>query len=96
MQSFKKKIASLVKHGIDPIQEGINNFNHPILEVEGLAEDRKDTCMGCEFYVDEPISFLRVEDKRIPELSNKMCDSCGCTLSYKLRQSIDKCGKWQE
>lgn len=96
MQSFKKKIVSLIEHGIDPIQEGINNFNNPILEVERLAENRKDTCIGCEFYIDEPIKFLQVTDKRIAELSNKMCDTCGCTLSYKLRQSIDKCDKWQE
>lgn len=96
MQSFRKKIVSLVKHGIDPVEEGMRNFRTTILEVERLAENRKDTCLGCEFYVDEPISFLRVEDKSISELSNKMCDKCGCTLSYKLRQSIDKCDKWQE
>lgn len=96
MQSFKKKILSLVKNGIEPIEEGINNFNHPNIDVELLAKERKETCVVCPMFVDEPISFLRVEDKSLPELSNKMCDSCGCTLSYKLRQSIEICNKWQK
>lgn len=96
MQSFKKKIVSLIEHGTDGLGEGMRNFKNYDKEVETLAESRKNTCIGCEFYVDEPIPFLRVEDKRISELSNKMCNKCGCTLSYKLRQSIDKCDKWQE
>lgn len=96
MQSFKKKIVSLVTNGIEPLEEGLKNFRNPILEIERLAESRKKECLGCDFYVDEPIKFLRVEDKKIVELSNKMCDDCGCTLSYKLRQSIIKCDKWQE
>lgn len=95
MQSFKKKIVSLVKNGIEPIEEGINNFNHPNIDVELLAKERKETCVVCSMFVDEPISFLRVKDKAIPELSNKMCYSCGCTVSYKLRQSLDKCDKWE-
>jgi len=96
MQSFKKKIVSLVNIGIDPIFEGINNLNHPNIDVEILAKERMKTCIGCPMYVDEPISFLKVIDKSIPELSNKMCDSCGCTLSYKLRQSIETCDKWEK
>jgi len=96
MQSFKKKIVSLGTNGLEPLEVGMHNFRNPILEIERLAESRKDQCLGCEFYVDEPIKFLRVEDKNIVELSNKMCDDCGCTLSYKLRQSIIKCKKWTE
>ena len=96
MQSFKKKIVSLVTNGIEPLEEGLYNFKHPNINVERLAEDRKNTCIGCEFYIEEPIKFLRVQDKIIPELSNMYCDECGCTLSYKLRQSITKCDKWQE
>lgn len=96
MQSFKKKIVSLIEHGTDGLGEGMRNFKQPIAEIEAMAESRKNECIGCEFYTEEPIHFLRVEDKRIPELSNAMCGECGCTLSYKLRQSIDKCDKWQE
>lgn len=96
MQSFKKKIVSLVTNGIEPLEVGMHNFRNPVLEIERLAENRMNECSGCEFFQTEPISFLRVEDKNIVELSNKMCNECGCTLSYKLRQSITKCKNWSE
>ena len=96
MQSFKKKVLSLIENGIEPLEEGFSNFRNPVLEIERLAINRMDTCVGCEFFKEEPISFLRVEDKSIPELSKMYCDDCGCTLSYKLRQSISKCNKWGE
>lgn len=96
MQSFKKKILSLISNGIDPLTEGIHNFCNPVLEIERLAENRMNECSLCEFFQTEPISFLRVEDKRIPELTNMYCEECGCTSSYKLRQSITKCKKWSE
>ena len=91
MQSFKKKIVSLVSHGIDPYIEGKHNFENPTDEVEALAKERLS---ACDCLVDEPIDFLRVADDRIPELSNKMCQECGCTGAYKFRQSIEKCNKW--
>lgn len=91
MQSFKKKIVSLVSSGLDPYIEGKRNFENPIQEMEDLAKERlKD----CNCLVTEPIDFLRVSEERIPELSNMMCDECGCTASYKFRQSIKKCEKW--
>jgi RNase P subunit RPR2 len=96
MQSFKKKIVSLVTNGIEPLEVGMHNFKHPNKDVEILAKIRSVTCGNCHEYVDEPIDFLRVNDVRIESLSNKMCDECGCTLSYKLRQSITKCKKWSE
>jgi len=96
MQSFKKKILTLMNVGVDPLKNGIHNFKHYDIDIELLAIDRAKECTGCEMFIDEPINFLRVIDKNIPELSNKICDECGCTLSYKLRQSISKCSKWQE
>ena len=96
MQSFKKKITTLLKNGIDPVIEGIYNFNNSDMDIELLTFDRLQVCLDCEMFVDEPIDFLKVTDKNIPELSNKICDECGCTLSYKLRQSISKCEKWQD
>lgn len=96
MRSFKKKIVSLVTNGLEPVEVGIHNFRNPVLEIERLAENRMHECSGCDFFQTEPISFLRVKDKRIPELSNMYCEECGCTSSYKLRQSIIKCNKWQE
>lgn len=96
MQSFKKKIKSIVKNGLEPLQDGIYNFNNTDLNIESLAKERLKECKDCHLFEDEPIDFLRVIDKKIPELSNKMCDECGCTLSYKLRQSKIKCKKWKD
>lgn len=101
MQNSKLKSAinkgiSILEFGIEPIAEGLKNFNSPIEEVETLAESRALTCLGCPNYQTEPIEFLRVSDIRIPELSEMFCDDCGCTLSYKLRQSINKCPLWQK
>ena len=96
MQSFSKKIKTVSKVGIDPYIEGKRNFKKPTKETEQLAINRSDACKNCVSFTDEPIDFFRVVDKKIPILSNKMCDDCGCTLSYKVRQSIEKCDKWQE
>ncbi len=96
MQSFKKKIVSLVANGIEPLEVGMHNFRNPVLEIERLAENRMNECSICDFFQPEPISFLRVLDTRIVELSNMYCEECGCTSSYKLRQSITKCKNWSE
>lgn len=96
MQSFKKKIVSLLSNGIEPLEIGIQNFKHTDLDVELLAVERLEICKGCDFFQIEPIDFLQVTDKNIPELSKMYCDECGCTLSYKLRQSKTKCKKWVE
>lgn len=96
MRSFKKKITTLLNVGIDPYKEGKGNFDNPVIEVEELAKQRLLDCINCPNFVEEPIDFLRVKDKTIKELSNKMCDLCGCTLPYKIRQSIEKCELWKE
>lgn len=96
IQSVKGKALTLVEVGTEPFFEGKFNFENENIDVELLATERKDSCLGCEFYEDEPIDSLKVEDKNIPELSNKMCSDCFCTLPYKLRQSINKCKKWIE
>jgi len=96
MQSFSKKLITLAKDGMKPLSVGFENFKNPKEEVEELAKERLFHCINCKEFIEEPIDFLKVEDKRIPELSNKMCDECGCTLSYKLRQSIKICDKWQK
>jgi len=96
MRSFKKKITTLLNVGIDPYKEGKGNFDNPLIEVEELANTRLLECIKCPNFVEEPIDFLRVKDERIKELSNKMCNDCGCTLAYKLRQSIEKCELWKE
>jgi hypothetical protein len=96
MQSFSKKIKTLLKVGINSLEEGLKNFKSYDQEAENSANKRLFDCVNCDSFVDEPIKFLKITDNRIPELSGKMCDECGCILSYKLRQSISKCDKWQK
>lgn len=90
MVSLTKKLRSLIKHGLSGVSEGMYYFKNENPEVEKLARDRAEraTCL-----VDEPIEFLRVQDKRIPALSNKMCDHCGCTAAYKFRVIENFCDK---
>ena len=96
VNSGLKKVVSIIENGLDGIEEGVNNFNIPKIEVETLAEERALTCIGCPKYQVEPIGFFKVVDIRIPELSEMFCEDCGCTLSYKLRQSINKCKLWEK
>lgn len=81
-------------NGLDPVEEGVRNFNHPVPDVELIANERASICKGCPFRVIEPIDFLRVKDSRIESISEMMCDECGCTLPYKTRQSKTVCHKW--
>lgn len=95
MGSLSKKIKSLINNGLDPVEEGMFHFDHPDEAIEVLAKERLETCKVCAEFVEEPISFFRIEDQRLPEASCKMCDECGCTISYKIRQTKTKCDKWQ-
>lgn len=92
---LSSKIKTLLNDGFDPYIEGKHNFENPDPAVEELAKDRAKTCMGCRYFKVEPIPMFRVKDERIPELSNMSCGLCGCIESYKLRQSIKKCSKWE-
>lgn len=96
MKSLIKKAKTILDVGLEPFEVGKSNFEHPILCVEKKAKDRLEICKKCVNFVEEPIEFFRVKDNNMPELSNKMCSDCGCTLSYKLRQDLKKCIKWQE
>ena len=96
IKSIIKKACSVIKNGIEPIEEGMRNFNNPCKEAERLARQRIATCTQCPHYKIEPVSFLRVEDERIPQAGSRYCSDCGCTLSYKIRQSQTICKQWQE
>lgn len=93
---LSSKIKTLLLEGVEPYEVGKQNFDNPEPEVEALAKQRAITCIGCRYFKDEPIDFFRVTDERIPELSGKSCGKCGCIESYKLRQSISICKKWQK
>ena len=105
--SLKDKIKRL-KEGLDAEQDpdliqstkaiiqGMT-FYHLGIGTE-LAQKRwDDHCKGCEFNVPDPVSSVAVQDKKIPEMSSRMCSHCGgCVLSYKTRQSVKKCEFWNE
>lgn len=94
MGSIFKKIKSIGKNGIDPILEGKRNYENKKDLIEATAHARATTCKSCPENVKEPIPFLKIKDERIPEISGKMCDGCGCALPYLLRQSSKVCKKW--
>lgn len=94
MKSLIKKAKTILDVGLEPYEVGKHNFENPIICVEVKAEERAEICKTCVFFVDEPIDFLKVKDERIPIISEKMCGECGCTLPYKIRQSIKPCEKW--
>lgn len=84
-----RKLKTILKEGVktvaDAYEQGRYNFENPTPEIEALALQRAENFEGLER---EPIGFLRVEDKRIPKLSNMMVSDCGCTAPYYFRQSI--------
>lgn len=74
---------------------GMTNYNLG-LSTEVARKRYEDFCKECDFNVQDPVPELRIQDKKIPELSERMCDHCGgCLLSYKLRQSIKPCEFWK-
>jgi len=95
MSSLFKKINSVAKNGIKPLEKGRKNYQLNIPEIELIASERLKTCLECGNYTEEPISFLKVKDKRLEKLSEKMCNDCGCALPYLLRQSDKICKKWK-
>lgn len=96
MGRIKKAVRTIIESGINPFIEGKKNFESQSEEVEELARKRLQTCLRCDHFKDEPIEMFKVKDENLPEASGKYCEECGCVLSYKLRQSIQPCKKWQE
>ena len=96
MSSIFKKIKSLSKNCVEPINRGKTNYILNDIDVELKAYERYDECSNCVNFIDEPIDFLKIKDERITGLSEKMCNECGCALPYLLRQDIKICNKWKE
>lgn len=92
--SIFKKIKSIGRFGLEPIEEGMANHALKDKPIEEKAVRRALTCVSCPNYVDEPIDLFKIKDERIPELDGKMCDECGCALPYLLRQDLKVCTKW--
>ncbi|WP_312922162.1 hypothetical protein [Empedobacter brevis] len=96
--NYSKALKSILQKAknLNPsaLIDGVTNFNTPSSVIEELAGIRTQTCIKCPHFVDEEIKTLQVEDKLRPQLSGKKCGECGCILSYKTRQLIDRCKKW--
>lgn len=97
MKRAIKAVKSLSKKdGINAYKEGKQNFENPTEEIEKLAQARLEICKPCEHFAVENVEWLRVKDKNLPEASKRYCEDCACVISYKIRQSKNKCKKWQE
>lgn len=84
------------KRDLKAIISGMTNFYVNSSQADKLAKERlESSCKGCAYFITDPVESERVNDKRIPELSGKICGNCGCTLSYKLRQSVKPCEFWK-
>lgn len=90
--NIEKRLSNV---SVKAVTKGVYNFNTNNKKAIETAEKRLlENCLSCIHFVEEPIDVLKVNDKLIPLLTGKMCGDCGCTLSYKLRQSIVKCKLW--
>lgn len=97
IKSIKEKASTISENGIvgvKAIKEGFDNYNNPTKETELLAKERLKECLKCEFYEEEESDLLKIEDTLMIELDSMKCGHCSCALTYKLRQSILKCNKW--
>ena len=75
---------------------GMTNFYLSSKKWNVKAKERfENHCSKCEIFINEPLESEKVIDKDIPKLSGKICGSCGCVESYKLRQSIKPCKFWK-
>ena len=96
---MNKKAQSIIKKtknlNVEAFEVGKENFESKSKYWDKIAKQRVDVCKNCNKLEEEPIDFLRVKDS-VQYLSNKMCEACGCTASYLLRQSIKRCKlkKW--
>ena len=93
MGSISKKVKSLLKDGLGPLEVGMVNYllNNP--EIEELALERYELSKNC--IEKEPIDLFAIKDKRILGLSKMMVSDCGCAAPYFYRQSIELLKEWK-
>ena len=65
-------------------------------KVEDMANRRAKICAKCPYAKFSNIDI--VFDRRIPSISGKHCQICGCPLSTKLRSAFEDCpdGRFKE
>lgn len=94
MNTVKRFAKGFTK--LDRYLEGENNLEKGINDDLASVRHLKACNETCRSFKDEKIDFLKVDDEAVSGLSGKMCEECGCVLSYKLRLTKEKCprGKW--
>lgn len=96
LKSITNKFKSGAKSGLKKTelarQMGKYFCENPNPEIERIAKKRYQKCK--DLVIDEPVEFLKIEDKHVPEWSGKIFKDCGCPISYKLRQTIINCKCW--
>lgn len=89
-QSLIKKIKNVNIHALikGMIAKGTG-------DMEDVAEIRAAVCAECPSNIHEPIEAIAVTD-RIESIDRRMCEECGCSLPYKVRQLDEGCPlkKW--
>lgn len=94
-ESLKRETDPDIIQSTKAVMAGVTNFHLGIKSAEKLAKERYENhCKGCVYNLPELVPSLQVEDKAIPELTNRQCGACGCVLAYKLRQTIKTCEFW--
>lgn len=101
--SFIKRLSESIKKESDPsiiltaraaLRGAINLATG---QLETKSEDFAYICKTCPGRIDETDDSLAVKDPDFDFLSGKMCGACGgCVLSYKVRQSLKLCDKWEQ
>ncbi len=83
MDSLKKLAA---------ITSGFTNFVFPTEYHEKLATSRAEECSNCP-HANPEHQFKKwlPKDNKIEKISGMGCDLCGCLLSAKVRQVLEKC-----
>ena len=92
--SIKGKLETINKVGLKPFAEGLKNKVFGNESNEKVAQQRANICVSCVEMEIEPVEFMRVEDNKIPAVSNMMCGDCFCSIPLKIRQDKILCKKW--
>lgn len=95
-EHLKNESDPQVIRDVKAIISGMTNFFVRSGKAKDNAKELLDKyCSSCIYFITDPVESEKVQDKDIPELSGKMCSFCGCTSSYKLRQTIKPCEFWK-
>lgn len=95
MNKIESIIKKLKNFNVKGLLEGRHNLTTG--EMELLAASRAAVCARCPSNIQEPIAEMAIEDKKLPDISERCCKECGCALPYLVRQTAKTCSlkKWE-